>query len=59
MLIILHCCFLGKIATGGVAAERAVLNITMNSSIGFASLLKNKQTKQNPKKAGWERRKEK
>lgn len=40
MLIILHCRLLGKIATGGVVAKRAVLNFAVNSSTGFASLLK-------------------
>lgn len=39
LLVILHCCFLGKIATGGVVAKIAVLNIAMNPSTGFAALL--------------------
>lgn len=30
LFVILHCCSLGKIATGGVAAKITVLNIAMN-----------------------------
>lgn len=45
-----HSCLSMKTATGGVIAKRAVLNVAMNSSTGFASLLKKNQYHPTPPK---------
>lgn len=51
LLIIFHYWFLGKIATGGVVAKIAVLNIAINPSMGFAALLKKTVGREGEKKS--------